>query len=209
MFTLMPYFTRFESSASKWLLKQEDRSKYFLRFNFEGLLRADSAGRATFYSQGLQNGWLSRNEVRALENRNAVNDPSMDEYTVQSNMAMIDQLAKLVAANSSQAPSKEHTINVSSPAVHFTPELEITTGNKVKRMQEIKTDVERAIEAMDKRSKDAVVTLQKRQRAFEDSVRESLDSGINRVVQEVARPRKAVFDDQGNPIGTIPVDTLH
>src|SRR3990167_9558531 len=36
MFTLMPYFTRFESSASKWLLKPEDRSKYFLRFNFEG-----------------------------------------------------------------------------------------------------------------------------------------------------------------------------
>jgi hypothetical protein len=41
---------------------------------------------------------LSRNEVRALENRNKSNDEGMDDYTVQSNMAMIDQIAAIVAS---------------------------------------------------------------------------------------------------------------
>ena len=42
----------------------------FSRFKVEGLLRADSAARAAFYTAGLNNetGWLTRAEVRDLEN---------------------------------------------------------------------------------------------------------------------------------------------
>ncbi|MCS5950034.1 hypothetical protein LNO88_11795 [Klebsiella pneumoniae subsp. pneumoniae] len=39
-----------------------------LGFSVEGLLRADSAGRAAYYTSALQNGWMSRNDVRRLEN---------------------------------------------------------------------------------------------------------------------------------------------
>jgi HK97 family phage portal protein len=102
MFTLMPYFTRIEASAKKWLFSPEDRSKYFLRFNYEGLLRADSAGRAAFYASALQNGWLNRNEVRGLENRNRSDAEGMDDYTIQSNMAFVDQLTDMVAAKLTQ-----------------------------------------------------------------------------------------------------------
>lgn len=96
MFTLMPYLTRFEQSAQKWLFKPEERGKFFLRFNAEGLLRADSAGRAAFYTTALQNGWMSRNEVRGKENLNRVE--GLDEYTVQLNMAVIDALGKILGA---------------------------------------------------------------------------------------------------------------
>lgn len=96
-FTLMPYFTRFEASAAKWLLSAEDVAKgYFLRFNFEGLLRADSAGRATLYSQALQNGWMSRNEVRAKENLNNVE--GLDVYTVQTNLAPVGAIEDMADA---------------------------------------------------------------------------------------------------------------
>lgn len=95
-FTLMPYLTRFESSVSKWLLSPEDRGKFFLRFNYEGLLRADSKGRAEFYASALQNGWMTRNEVRALENRNSVKGQGMDDYTVQTNLAPVEDLGKVV-----------------------------------------------------------------------------------------------------------------
>lgn len=95
--TILPYIRRIEDSMSKWLLDAKDRRRLFVRFNVEGLLRADSAARAALYSIMLQNGVLSRNEVRALENRNQVAAEGMDDYTVQSNMALIDQIATLVA----------------------------------------------------------------------------------------------------------------
>lgn len=103
MYTMLPYLRRDEVGARK-LFKPGQRSEYFYRYNFEGLLRADSVARAQLYSILLQNGVYSRNEVRALENRNAVDDDAMDEYTVQSNMAMLNQLADLVAARN--APQK-------------------------------------------------------------------------------------------------------
>lgn len=100
-YTMLPYLKRDEVAARR-LFKPADRNRFFYRYNFEGLLRADSAARALLYSILLQNGVYSRNEVRALENRNHVDDDAMDAYTVQSNMTMIDQLAQLVAARIAQ-----------------------------------------------------------------------------------------------------------
>lgn len=94
MFTLMPYLTRFEASVSKWLIPAEDRRKYFLRFNYEGLLRADSKGRAEMYASALQNGWMNRNQVRAKENMNRVDGQGMDDYTAQSNMASVERIVE-------------------------------------------------------------------------------------------------------------------
>lgn len=94
MFTLMPYFTRFEASATKWLFKVADRRKFFLRFNYEGLLRADSTARAQFYNQMLQNGVYTRNEVRAKENLPRSNALNMDSFTVQLNMSPIEKLGE-------------------------------------------------------------------------------------------------------------------
>jgi HK97 family phage portal protein len=104
-YTMLPYLRRDEVGARK-LFKPADRSKYFYRYNFEGLLRADSGARASLYSILLQNGVFTRNEVRALENRNQSDDPSMDQFTVQSNMAMIDQIAALVAGRNAP-PAKQ------------------------------------------------------------------------------------------------------
>lgn len=94
-FTLMPYFTRIEASAQRWLLGPDEQD-YFLRFNYEALLRADSESRAKFYASALQNGWLNRNEVRAMENRNSVD--GLDDYTVQTNLTPADMLAQVTAA---------------------------------------------------------------------------------------------------------------
>lgn len=93
-FTLMPYFTKIESSVSKWLLAPNERSKFFLRFNFEGLLRADSAGRASFYTVMVDKGIMTRNQVRALENLNKSTSDGMDAYTVQSQMVSIEDVVK-------------------------------------------------------------------------------------------------------------------
>jgi phage portal protein BeeE len=88
--TLLPYFTRVEQSAGKYLFKPADRERYFLRFNYEGLLRADTPARGQFYATMLQNGVYNRNEVRALENRPRVD--GLDDYTVQLNLTPADLL---------------------------------------------------------------------------------------------------------------------
>lgn len=107
MFTLMPYFTRFEASAERWLLRPRDRGKLFLRFNAEGLLRADSKGRAEFYASALQNGWMNRNEVRGKENMNRVD--GLDTYTVQTSMAPVERLDDLVDATVKKAAAPAKT----------------------------------------------------------------------------------------------------
>jgi HK97 family phage portal protein len=98
-YCMLPYLRRIEASARKNLLKPEDRRKYFVRFNVEGLLRADSSARGELYSKLLTNGVVSRNEVRALENMNKVNLPGMDDYTVQIALAPIDVLRKIAEKN--------------------------------------------------------------------------------------------------------------
>lgn len=68
-FTLRRRLKRIEQALEKQLLTARDRAEGItIEFNLEGLLRADSKSRADFYASGLQNGWFTINEVRALEN---------------------------------------------------------------------------------------------------------------------------------------------
>lgn len=67
-FTLRRRLKRIEQAIAKQLLTPVDRAILTVEFNLEGLLRGDSAARATFYGNGLDKGWLTINEVRRLEN---------------------------------------------------------------------------------------------------------------------------------------------
>lgn len=68
-FTLRRRLKRIEQAAEKQLLTPADRAAGItIEFNLEGLLRGDSAARSAFYNAGLSNGWMTINEVRALEN---------------------------------------------------------------------------------------------------------------------------------------------
>ncbi|MEY0604620.1 phage portal protein, partial [Providencia huaxiensis] len=69
-------------------------------FSVEGLLRADSAGRAAYYTTSLQNGWMSRNDVRRLENLPPIDGG--DIYTVQLNLTPIDQLGKDISGSEAE-----------------------------------------------------------------------------------------------------------
>ena len=91
-YSLNPMLKRIEQTISRKLLKPEERSKFYPIFSVEGLLRADSAGRASFYTALLQNGVMTRNEVRALENLPPVE--GADQLTVQLNLTSIDKIGE-------------------------------------------------------------------------------------------------------------------
>ncbi len=90
-FTLGPWLRRIEQAINKDLLTPVDRSRYYAKFAVEGLLRADSAGRAAFYAAMVNNGILTRDEVRELEDREPMGGNAA-VLTVQSAMTTLDTL---------------------------------------------------------------------------------------------------------------------
>lgn len=89
-----------EQEIRRSLLSPAERLSYFAELSLEGLLRGDSAARSSFYSTALQNGWMTRNEVRRLENLPLVDGGNV--LTVQSNLISLDQLGKVPVANNVQ-----------------------------------------------------------------------------------------------------------
>ena len=92
-FTLKPYLEEWEDKIPASLLAGTERQLVFAEHNVEGLLRTDSAGRAAFLSQMVQNGLMTRNEGRKKENL-APKDGA-DELTVQVNMTDIKDLPQV------------------------------------------------------------------------------------------------------------------
>ena len=86
-YTLDPWVVRWEQSLAQALLMPSEQGKYFVKFNVDGLLRGDYASRMNGYSTGLQNGFLSPNDVRELENMNLIPDEEGGNlYLINGNM---------------------------------------------------------------------------------------------------------------------------
>lgn len=81
--TLLPWLRLIEKSAAKNLIV--NRQRFFVEFNVAGLLRGDIKARYEAYATARQWGWLSVNEIRALENMNGIGRVG-DEYTRPMNM---------------------------------------------------------------------------------------------------------------------------
>lgn len=80
--TIRPWLVRWEQAISRDLIADDE---YFAEFLVDGLLRGDTKSRFEAYGKAITDGWLSRNEVRELENKNP--QEGLDEYLVPLNMA--------------------------------------------------------------------------------------------------------------------------
>ena len=69
------------------LLSADEKSEYFVKFNLEGLLRGDYQSRMNGYAIGRQNGWMSANDIRELENLDRIPaEEGGDLYLINGNM---------------------------------------------------------------------------------------------------------------------------
>lgn len=83
--TIRPWLVRIEQSIARDLLGEAERRRgLFVSHEVEGLLRGDIKTRYEAYASGITNGWLSRNEVRRMENFNDAD--GLDEYLTPLNM---------------------------------------------------------------------------------------------------------------------------
>ena len=78
--TIRPWCVRIEKALNGYLLNNLERKKYNIEFNLDGLLRGDTLTRQQANQIKLNNGVLTRNEWRILENLNEVEDEYGDEY---------------------------------------------------------------------------------------------------------------------------------
>ena len=86
-YTLEPWLVRWEQSIQRTLLSPEEKKQYFAKFNVEGLLRGDYASRMTGYATARQNGWMSANDIRELENMDRIPaEEGGDLYLINGNM---------------------------------------------------------------------------------------------------------------------------
>ena len=86
-YTLDPWVTRWEQSIQRSLLTQEEKVTYFVKFNLEGLLRGDYQSRMNGYATARQNGWMSANDIRELENLDRIPaEEGGDLYLINGNM---------------------------------------------------------------------------------------------------------------------------
>ncbi|NLK23280.1 MAG: phage portal protein [Clostridiales bacterium] len=110
-YTLDPWVIRWEQSLQKALLLPGEKKQYFIKFNVDGLLRGDYASRMSGYATGRQNGWLSTNDIRELENMNPISqEEGGNLYLINGNMTKLKDAGIFASKNESEGKNSEEKI---------------------------------------------------------------------------------------------------
>ena len=116
-YTLEPWVVRWEQTIHRTLLSQEEKKTYFAKFNLEGLLRGDYKSRMDGYAIARQNGWMSANDIRELENLDRISEEDGgDLYLVNGNMVPLVDAGAAYASKEQQPgenDTKENTVSSS------------------------------------------------------------------------------------------------
>ncbi|MBS3937601.1 MAG: phage portal protein [Peptococcaceae bacterium] len=89
-YTLDPWVVRWEQALQRALLPAAEKREFFIKFNVDGLLRGDYQSRMNGYATARQNGWMSSNDIRELENMNRIPEElGGDLYLINGNMTKL------------------------------------------------------------------------------------------------------------------------
>ena len=108
-YTLDPWVSRWEQNMARSLLSAEEKQKYFIKFNVDGLLRGDYQSRMNGYATARQNGWMSANDIRELENLDRIPaELGGDLYLINGNMTKLED-AGIFASSPDTSDGEEKT----------------------------------------------------------------------------------------------------
>ena len=118
-YTLDPWVIRWEQSIQRALLSHDEKAQYFVKFNVEGLLRGDYQSRMNGYAIGRQNGWMSANDIRELENLDRIPaEEGGDLYLINGNMLPLKDagaFANTPTDNGKEENPDEEVLEVEEP----------------------------------------------------------------------------------------------
>lgn len=112
-YTLEPWLVRWEQSMVRSLLTPGEKQEYFIKFNVDGLLRGDYASRMSGYATARQNGWMSANDIRELENLDRIPaEDGGDLYLINGNMTKLADAGIFAAGSGKEDNSDEEVLEM-------------------------------------------------------------------------------------------------
>ena len=106
--SITPWAVRIEQAIIKDLLLETEQDSYFPKFNLDGLLRGDYQSRMNGYATGRQNGWMSANDIRELENLDRIpEEEGGDLYLINGNMTKLKDAGIFAASAQTQEEADE------------------------------------------------------------------------------------------------------
>ena len=115
-YTLDPWVVRWEQSLSRSLLSEDEKKQYFFKFNLEGLLRGDYQSRMNGYAIARQNGWMSANDIRELEDLDKLSpEQGGDLYLVNGNMLPLKKAGAYADKNNEKETDNEEVLELEKP----------------------------------------------------------------------------------------------
>ena len=107
-YTLDPWVTRWEQSIPRSLFLDSEKRDYFVKFNVDGLLRGDYQSRMNGYAVGIQNGFMSPNDIRSLENMDLIPDElGGNLYLINGAMTKLQDAGGFMRSESKEAETRE------------------------------------------------------------------------------------------------------
>lgn len=98
--TIRPWLVRIEQSIARQLFPEKEKGRFYAQFNMDGLMRGDYKSRMEGYAIARQNGWMSANDIRELENLNPIPDSEGgNAYLVNGNMISVEQASRNAVAS--------------------------------------------------------------------------------------------------------------
>ena len=133
--TIRPWLVRIEQAVNRALFSEKEKGRFYVQFNLDGLMRGDYKSRMEGYAIARQNGWMSANDIRELENMNAMSDEEGgNAYLVNGNMIPVN-LAGITAflaaaASAAQAENSDQQADGNTPEQEETPPAEDSNSRK-------------------------------------------------------------------------------
>lgn len=102
-YTLDPWVVRWEQSMSRTLLSESEKPQVFIKFNVDGLLRGDYVSRMSGYATARQNGWMSANDIRELEDLDRIPpEKGGDLYLINGAMTKLSDAGVFAATKNKE-----------------------------------------------------------------------------------------------------------
>lgn len=115
-YTLQPWLVRWEQGIHRALLSENERKNYFAKFNVDGLLRGDYQSRMNGYATARQNGWMSANDIRELENLDRIPaEEGGDLYLINGNMTKLADAGIFAADAGKENEDDEEVLELEDP----------------------------------------------------------------------------------------------
>ena len=148
MHTIRPWLVRIEQGMNRALFTDKEKGRYYVQFNIDGLMRGDYKSRMEGYAIARQNGWMSANDIRELENMNPISEEEGGNmFLINGNMVPINRCGlsqQITATGEPQAEASEQTKSSTQQENASADEKRVPRNNQPARRRKVQKEEEPA-----------------------------------------------------------------